>query len=173
MRTENARVQHHPPAETSSLKTIGWAGGSLILVGILLGRMDGPEQHADYWIVSPAFFLLRLGIVMVLCAGLGFWSDRFPSEGKPLIRLFGRESLLIYVTHLLLLYGDFGEFNLTREVGRTFGYAEAGVLTVLLTGSMFGLAVCWSKIKSTSRKWTRILTIGTILLVVLGFLFGK
>ncbi len=170
---EKARSGAEPQAEKSALQSLVWTGGSLILAAFLLEHLfPAMRERPNYWSVSPAFFLLRLGIVMILCSALAHWTLLVPSSGKPVIRLFGRESLLIYVAHLLLLFGSFGSFKLTRKVGGTFGYTEASLLTLFFILLMFGSAFVWSNVKKTSPFWTRAATVSTIVVAAVSFLLG-
>jgi hypothetical protein len=161
-------------AEPSFYQGMIWMGGSLIMLSFLIGMIfPDLRERADYWMVSPAFVSLRLGIVIILGAAAGYWTLYFQPKGKPFILLFGRESLLVYVLHLLLLYGNFGPFNLIRTLNHSFGYLEAMLLTVLLIALMYVSALYWNKTKATSPRLKRAATVSTIVAVVAMFLFGE
>ena len=168
-----ARERGGHDADLSFFRGIAWLGGSLILLSFLVEPLiPGLRGRTDYWIISPSFFFLRLGIVMILSAGAGSWIHTFPAKGKPFVLLFGRESLLVYVLHLLILYGHFGPFSLARDVNRSFGYPEAAVLTVALIGLMYVVASVWQRTKATRPVAKQIAVISTILLVSGMFLLG-
>ena len=170
---ERARSGAEPLAEESALHAIFWSGCSMFLMGFIVDSLvPGMQGRADYWIVNPTFFLLRLGIVMILCAAVGSWTRLFPSTGTPVILMFGRESLLVYVAHLVLLYGNFGPLNLTRQVNHGFGYFEASLLAVFFIVLMFGAAFVWNRVKISSPLWKRIATVAAFLLVAGSFLLG-
>jgi uncharacterized membrane protein len=172
-RDRNAR-RSDQQGDTPFYRSLLWSGGSLVLLSYLIDiAFPGLRTRDDYWVISPAFVCLRLGIVMLLCAGAGFWTHTVHPKGRPFMLLFGRESLLVYVTHLLLLYGNFGSFNLTREVGRGFGYLEALLLTVFLVALMYGTSVLWSRTKATSPRLKHFAIVSTIAAVALTFLFGE
>jgi uncharacterized membrane protein len=98
-----------------------------------------PEQFYavyDFWHTSPNFFLIRLGMLMVILAasyawcrwGIGSWGV------SPLI-LLGQASLVVYWVHIEFVYGRFSILP-KRTVGiRT---ASLGLLIIFL--AMLGLA---------------------------------
>ena len=107
--------------------------GGLLLVGF--GRwLDALPHHFyavyDYWHTSPSFFLLRLGMLLMILAvsygwcrwGAGQWGF------SPLIQL-GQASLLVYWVHLEFVYGRVSILP-KRNVG--FGTATLGLLTITL-----------------------------------------
>jgi len=91
---------------------------------------------------------------------------------RSIVTLIGRESFLVYVLHLLLIYGDFGKFNFQKWVNHQFGYPEAIVTTLLLVGLMYGVAEAWSKLRKRNRVLKRRVEL-VVLAIVLGvFFFG-
>ncbi len=60
----------------------------------------------DYWHTSPDFFLLRVGILLIVLAAAYVWCRwGFAQKGfSPLIQL-GHTSLLVYWVHIELVYG--------------------------------------------------------------------
>lgn len=152
---------------------------ALVAAGILMALSFAIEPLAsslyltyDYWRFSPSFTLLRIGIVMMLCAGMFFYErNRGVSPGSP-VTLIGRESLIVYTTHLLLIYGNFSTFNFSKRVHHSFGYGEAALTTVILLVLMYLLARFWSTVKQGSRKWKLALEVGTLIILVGVFFFG-
>jgi len=126
----------------------------------------------DYWKFSPSFYMLRLGIVIMLCIGMFFFEKRWGVSPRSPVTLIGRESLIVYATHLLLIYGDFGRFNFFKRVNHTFGYLEASVTTVLLLGMMYVLAYFWNRVKRESPRWKTILQYGVLVVLVGVFFLG-
>ena len=84
----------------------------------------------DYWHTSPEFFLLRVGLLLiVLCAayawcrwGAGQWGF------SPLIQL-GQTSLLVYWVHLEFVYG---RFSILPKRVLDIRTASIGLLTIFL-----------------------------------------
>jgi uncharacterized membrane protein len=127
----------------------------------------------NYWLFSPSFYFLRLGIVMVLCSGMYFFERwRGVSSGSP-VTLIGRESFLVYTTHLLLIYGNFGSFNFRESVNRSYGYLQALIASVILIAMMYLLALFWDYIRKKDPRIKMGIQL-TLLAAVIGiFFFGR
>jgi uncharacterized membrane protein len=126
----------------------------------------------DYWRFSPSFVLLRIGLVILLLVAMYFYEQRVGVSRSSVVSLVGRESLLVYATHLLLIFGDFGTFNFGNSVNHTFGYMEAGGVTVVLLILMYGLAVAWSRIKHGSPRWKLAVNLSALGIFLAVFFFG-
>jgi uncharacterized membrane protein len=155
-------------------RSLLWIGGSAILLGIAIEPLiPNIYPSHDYWRSGPGFFFLRLGIIMMLCGLMHLYQHARGVSSGSVVTLFGRESLLVYVLHLQLIYGTFGSFNFKEEAGQSFAYTEAAIATVVLIGLMYASAFGWSRIKRTSPRWKMIFTIATLALVVGLFVFGE
>ena len=126
------------------------AGVTLIALSFVLnaipGVISGPNDPHG---LSPGFFLLRLGIVLLICAGMAWWEKARSVSPSSAVCLIGRESFLVYATHLILLFGRFGGAPFTDRVNRSFGYPEALATTLVLFGLMYALAYGWGRVKSS------------------------
>lgn len=159
------------PTEVLMMRgVVGW-GITLMVLSVLIEPLASRVYPTyDYWRYSPSFVMLRLGIVMLLCALMFWWEQqRGVRTGSP-ITLIGRESLIVYVVHLMLIYGDFGPFNFQRAVGHGFSYAEAGGVTVFLLVLMYVLARVWNAIKHGSTKRKRVVNAAIVIAMVAVFL---
>ncbi len=126
----------------------------------------------DYWKTGASFVLLRLGLVLLLCAALFAYEHRHGVSPRSIVSLVGRESLIVYVVHLLMIYGNFGTFNFHDQVHNSFGYIEAGITTVLLVALMIGLAWAWSRVKTGPPLRKRIVQIAVAAVLAGVFFFG-
>lgn len=133
---------------------------------------EGVYPTYDYWRFSPAFTILRLGIVLLLSAGMYLAERTRGVSRSSVVTLVGRESLLVYATHLLLVYGKFGPFTFTERVQRSFGYAEAILTTLVLLGLMIALAFAWTRIKAGSHRMRRLVQATALAGFLLVFFFG-
>jgi uncharacterized membrane protein len=156
------------------VRTLPWVGGSAILFSMIIAPFaDVLFPPHNYWRSGPSFFFLRFGLVVLLCALLVYY-DRIRTPSRfPVITMFGKESLLVYVLHLLIIYGNFGPFNLRRAIDHSFGYAAGLLTTFLLLLAMFAAAFFWNRTKRESPRLQRVLSIATLLLVILMFIFGE
>ena len=126
-----------------------------------------PEIYSDFWYTSPLFLFLRVGILGMILTGVR-WLDPSPLLGTPaaeahvrepgwslwLLAVTGRESLMIYVVHLLALYGS--AFNpdtsLIKLLGTKQSLGGALLVLALFAGAMVLLGVGWDSWKRT-QDW--------------------
>ncbi|MDY0079544.1 MAG: heparan-alpha-glucosaminide N-acetyltransferase domain-containing protein [Ignavibacteriaceae bacterium] len=110
-------------------------GSGLIILALLI---DIVEQQltgtSTLWTTSPALVVLRLGIVLIFNAVFTYISARLESIPRILI-LLGRNTLLIYVVHLMILYGSTWNPGITLLFKQAFGPA----LTIGCAFVMIGL----------------------------------
>ena len=67
----------------------------------------------------------------------------------------GRESLVIYTVHLMLLYGNYGGPHWVDRVNRSYGFPEVIGVSLALAALMVVLAWVWNRIKAGPRWFTR------------------
>ena len=162
-----------PDAVPTMMKRALLAGAACIALSFVLHPLaERIYPTYDYWKFSPSFYLLRLGLVMLLCGGLYFYENRAGVSARSVVALMGRESLLVYTTHLLLVYGKFGPFTFTDRVHQSFTYPEAILTTLVLFLLMYALALVWSRIKTSPPPWKRATQLVVLGCFVLVFFFG-
>jgi uncharacterized membrane protein len=155
-----------------TLRRFFFAGIALMGISFPLMTIGMVSQEYACWPLSPSFALLRMGIVLVLCALMYWFEQRKGVSAASPVTLIGRESLLVYSVHLLLIYGKFTGFNYRNWVNHTFGYGEIAVWTVVLLLLMYGLAWMWEKIKRQGEKSRRAVVFVTFAMLALVFVFG-
>lgn len=102
----------------------------------------------DYWHTSPSFFLIRVGMLLVILTaayawcrwGAGVWGF------SPLI-LLGQASLLVYWVHIEFVYG---RVSILPKRAMTIGGASAGLLIIFL--AMLGLAYVRTRMKGRGAE---------------------
>ncbi|MEX2189204.1 MAG: heparan-alpha-glucosaminide N-acetyltransferase domain-containing protein [Bacteroidota bacterium] len=148
-------------------------GTGIVLVLIGFPSLFGVTLFSDGfdWLNDPLFFLLRFGLVLLLLAGCRLWVQRWKTENSFLLDA-GRESLLVYVGHLQVLYATvFGMESLVDRVGGSFSLLECLAATAVLTAVMVVAAKYWGAFKQRSRPNARkILLAGSVLLIAVFFL---
>ncbi len=155
------------------MKRLVAAGATLFVGSFLLHPVASTVYPTyDYWRFSPSFVLLRLGLVIILLCGLFLYERHNPLSKNSVVTLLGRESLLVYTGHLLLIYGDFGPFNFRKVVNHAYGYSEAFVTSVVLLLLMYALAFFWTNTKRNSPRLKTAVNVGLVLTLVLVFFFG-
>jgi len=97
----------------------------------------------DFWHTSPNFFLIRVGLLLLILAAVYFWCRWGPGQWgfSPLIQM-GQTSLLVYWVHIEFVYGRFSILPKRAQDIRT---ASFGLLTIFL--SMLLLSVLRTKLK--------------------------
>jgi uncharacterized membrane protein len=98
--------------EAKFMKLLAFSGVGLVVSGSVWDIL--PYQlypSYDFWFTSPAYVLIRLGILVLLLAGLWFFEAHVRHRERHdlwmprwLITL-GVESLFVYIVHLVILYG--------------------------------------------------------------------
>ena len=93
-----------------------------------------PEQFYavyDYWHTSPQFFLLRVGLLLIVLCGAYVWCRWGAGQWgfSPLIQL-GQTSLLVYWVHLEFVYG---RFSILPKRVLDIRTASVGLLTIFLS----------------------------------------
>jgi uncharacterized membrane protein len=125
----------------------GFAFGlALLSSGLLLAiPLAG---RVDFWGVSPAYALIRIGALLLLLLAVEALARRSAVGVKPLA-LLGHETLLVYVLHLLILFGGVvvGASALARHHG-TLGFGGAGLTLLALLPVVYAAAWTWHRVKA-------------------------
>jgi uncharacterized membrane protein len=141
--------------EAPTFLTMGVAGLLLIAAGRWL---DAQPHHIyavyDYWHTSPNFFLVRVGMLLVILTasyawcrwGAGAWGF------SPLIQL-GQASLLVYWVHLEFVYG---RVSILPKHSVSIRTASAGLLVIFLAMLVLAfLRTKWKGHGSELLTWFR------------------
>jgi uncharacterized membrane protein len=140
-------------AENFFIKRAGIASFSMIVIA--LGAEYLPFSiypNHNFWKASPEFFFVRLGLVVLSLVGLWKYEQWKKSTGNSVFSLFGQESLLVYVVHLLIIYGYTYPWSFIRYFGQTLNYAECVGLFFILTLAMYLLAYLWHWLKDWNPR---------------------
>jgi len=147
--------------EATILFLLGAAGLSFVAASRWLDSQ--PHQlYAvyDYWHTSPDFWLIRVGMLLMILTGSYAWcrwgAGQWPAGQwgfSPLIQL-GQASLLVYWVHIEFVYGRFSILSKHNQSIRT---ASLGVLTISL--AMLVLAFVRTRLKGRGADvlaWFRV-----------------
>jgi hypothetical protein len=157
------------------MSTVFFLGAVAVFLGVMLDLLPVQVYPTyNYWYTSPNYFLVRGGALMMLAAIFWFISRRWKTVG-PGWTVLGRESLFVYVVHLVVLYGSVinPAFNLQAVLGGRMPLPGVAGLFLLFVTSMILCASGWSKLKRDHPRWYRAVQIlgGVIFLSV--FLIRK
>lgn len=138
-----ARIGHLEPSKRH--RAMVGTGLACVGAGIVLAIVL--RSVVDFWGVSPGYALVRLGALLLLMRGV----EALSRGNGPLTRglaLFGHETLLVYVFHLLALYGGvLGEGLLSPWAGR-LGFPGALLVLVLMVPALLAFAAFWRRTKA-------------------------
>lgn len=130
---------------------IGVSGIVLVFVSKFLDSLGLKIYPVyDYWHTSPSFFIIRIGMLLLLAAFAYGWCRWGPGQRgfSPLIQL-GKTSLLVYWVHIELVYGKFA--ILPHRSQRIVGASE-GLLVIFL--AMLLLSLLRTKFRGQFRGAT-------------------
>ena len=127
------------------------AGGILfglaLIINTLLQNFSGAGFKA--WADGPLLSMTRLGFVLMLNAVVSFISLKVDTIPRFLI-LIGRNTLLIYIVHLMILYGSAWNPGLILLFGESFGVWKTvgGAVGMITLMSLMVLTIHKLKIKN-------------------------
>ncbi|HUI29036.1 MAG TPA: acyltransferase family protein [Candidatus Acidoferrales bacterium] len=127
------------------------------IVSLLLFLVFFPIQllfvslYVDYWRALPAINFLRFGIVGLVASMVGYLSLKVRHFPK-IIPALGRNSLTIYVVHLMVVYGSPINLGLTQLIPEGTNSAVAILLVVGVVSSMVGMVYGIEAYKVRKRK---------------------
>lgn len=94
--------------------------------------------NSEFWVNSPALVVIRIGVSLMLLAGAYLWTEYCARQGWSWMQCLGRNSLMVYWVHVMLVYGD-----VTKRLHGTLGIGQAVAATLAVLGLMTGLSAAW------------------------------
>lgn len=172
--------------EQQFIKNISLLAVSGIILSLLIEMLpfDIYPNH-NFWKASPEFFFMRLGFVVLFFCGWWMYEQKIESALQSHIivirknfssivsamKIFGQESLLVYVVHLWVVYGSVMiHWSMIHQYGKTLGYVECFVLSFALIAAMYVLAFGWHWGKNNYGKISTSLQYAIVTTVLLAFL---
>lgn len=155
----NAKEHHHAVRLMEKTLVVGLIMffGSLILVNL-------PTQlypYHDVWKANPLIVFARLGFVTVVTSGIFFAEHSF--KINPVIpQLIGRESLFIYILHLIILYGSVMNQGLQQIIRQTLSVVEASLAFMIIFVVIVVFVFGWNYYKKNYQlaasltRWTAV-----------------
>ncbi len=132
--------------EAKAFLSLGLAGGVLIVFSRWLYAQ--PHQlYAvdDYWHTSPSFFLIRVGMLLVILTASYAWCRWGAAQwGFSPVILLGQASLLVYWVHIEFVYG---RASILPKQRMGVGAATAGLLVI----SLAMLALAYARTRTKGR----------------------
>jgi uncharacterized membrane protein len=117
--------------ESAAVALAGAGGFALIVLGLWLdARPLQLYAGYDFWHTSPNFFLVRLGVVMLILLASYLWCRWGAGERgfSPLIEM-GKSSLLVYWVHIEFVYGG---LSILTKRSQGIVAATAGLIIIFV-----------------------------------------
>jgi uncharacterized membrane protein len=125
-------------------------GGAFISAAILLG-LFGYNFFEGAWVGQIYTILLRVGFVLILNSVVSFICLEVETIPKILI-LIGRNTLLIYVVHLVIIYGSAWNRGLNSYFAKSFSAWNSVGIALLMVLTMTGMVILINKLKIKNKQ---------------------
>lgn len=114
-------------------------GLTLILTGQYFSNIPfSLYAHSSFWSDSPTLVCIRVGVALALLAASYLWTAYRAAPRWSWMQTIGRNSLMVYWVHVMLVYGDiFKRFKAALDVPQT------ALATIAVTVLMVALSVIW------------------------------
>ncbi len=123
----------------------------------------------DVWKVNPLIITGRLGFVLLVTSGI-FFAERSLKINPFLPRIIGRESLFIYILHLVILYGSVVNKGLQQIILPTLSVVESSAAFVIVFVSIGGFTVGWHQVKKHHAQTAMAARIALAIIFIFFFL---
>ena len=143
------------PMVFKSARFSGWlavTGVSLIIISIIisyLSKLLGSDESVNSATTSLIFF--RVGFVVLLNSAVSYISLKANSIPK-LIVLIGRNTLMIYVVHLLILYGSAWNPGLYEMLAKSFNGWQAFTSAIIMFALMSFMVLLFNIFKIRNKQ---------------------
>jgi uncharacterized membrane protein len=108
---------------------------------------------SNFWTDSPTLILIRTGIALLVLAGCYLWTQYVAASGWSWMQVLGRNSLMVYWVHVMLVYG-----NIVRPLKQNLGIPQTALATVAVTALMVGMSEAWLRRKARKAQQWRLAT---------------
>ena len=152
-------------------------GAGMVLAGLIVTKFDYSMYPIhDWYRTDPVYSFIRLGIIMLFCGILWYGEHHSRKhlhetvkKGIRPLQMLGRESLMIYVVHLIILYGSPFNHGVGYYIGATLNLWQSAVAFGILFFATLFLANLWHIVKKRYPAHARFVLFSAA--VSLGMLF--
>ena len=126
-------------------------GLGLIVIAWLAARLpfDFYPAH-DFWKTNPIMFFTRVSVVSIFTSLVFLAEQSLPSIPRiPLI--LGKESLFIYILHLVIVYGSVFNRGLAQWIGPTLSLPQSIGMFVLVFAVIAVITLLWHQWNSRNH----------------------
>jgi uncharacterized membrane protein len=132
------RAKEHHQATVFMQRSVVYGLVVMAVMFILVNIPVGFYPPHDVWKANPLIVFARMGFVAVVIAGI-FFAEHSVTIPSRIPLMMGRESLFIYIIHLIIIYGSALNKGLQQIIRPTLNVLEASAvfLAVLAVISLF------------------------------------
>ncbi|MEI7811155.1 MAG: heparan-alpha-glucosaminide N-acetyltransferase domain-containing protein [Ignavibacteria bacterium] len=126
----------------------------LFFVGIsLIGNLFEFALYGEshFWTTSPNLIFFRLGIVILLNSAVSYFSIKVERVPK-LFAQIGRNSLSIYVVHVIILYGSAWTLGLWSVFAKSFDILSTIGATIIMISLMVSMVQGFQMVKVRIKR---------------------
>ena len=118
-------------------------GGCFILAGQYVSNLPYPVYpKSNFWTDNPTLIFMRVGIALVILAGCYTWTTFCAGPGWSWMECLGKNSLMVYWVHLILVYGP-----ATALFQKSLSIPATALSTLAVIGMMVALSALWIRFK--------------------------
>ncbi len=127
--------------------------GSAFLIVAYVGNYieEAIIGQSYFWTSSPNLIFLRLGFVLMLNSVVSFISIKLNSLPK-LVILVGRNTLIIYIVHLLILYGSAWNPGISKVFSRSLDVWQTFFAASIMISLMTGMVIMLNYLKIRNKQ---------------------
>ncbi|MEW6060996.1 MAG: heparan-alpha-glucosaminide N-acetyltransferase domain-containing protein [Bacteroidota bacterium] len=125
--------------------------------------------HHDVWKVNPLIIVARLGFVAVITSAV-FFAEHTVKIKSQIPQIMGRESLFIYVLHLVILYGSVVNKGLQQIILPTLSVVQSTLYFILIFGGITVFTYGWYHFKTNYKRSARAMKFATAGIFIVLFL---
>jgi len=115
--------------------------------GVMYLPFDLYPAH-DFWKSNPSMFFVRSSVVSIVASFI-FLVEHWSGIAPHFPSLMGRESLFIYIVHLVIVYGSVLNRGLAQRIGPTLPLFQTLGIFALVFGAIAAITGLWNYLKTT------------------------
>lgn len=121
----------------------------------------------DWWQGFPTHSLFRIcAIIFIFCISYLF-EEKIKNNGiGKAFAIAGQESLLVYIGHLMLVYGSVVNYGYIYMLGPRAHPISVAIITVVMCVFFYYCSLCWNTLKREKPMMARYMLLGTFALVL-------
>jgi uncharacterized membrane protein len=98
--------------------------------------------RSNFWTDSPALIFIRTGVILLFLSGSYLWTEYLAGAGWSWMVTLGKNSLMVYWVHVMLVYGD-----IAKPLKRKLGIPGTAIACLAVMALMIVLSVAWARWK--------------------------